>query len=74
MVPPKTHPTWAALLQGRLEHKFGNAAASMLLFQLKSDLRKDSSLSAQDRATNTMHAFFTKYERTLQTDIKAIFN
>ena len=74
MVPPKTHPTWGALLQGRLEHKFGNAAASMLLFQLKSDLRKDGSPAALSKATDTMHAFFTKYERMLDPDIKNIFN
>ncbi len=74
MVPPKLHPRWAALLQGRHEHKFNNAAASMLLFQLKADLRANGSPTAMAAAVDQAHAFFTKYERMLQADIQAIFN
>ena len=74
MVPPKTHPKWAALLQGRLDYKFSNAAASMLLFQLKGELRANSSPTALAGAVEKLHAFFTKYDRMLQPDIAAIFN
>ncbi len=74
MVPPKSHPKWAALLQGRLDYKFSNAAASMLLFQLKGDLRANSSPAALAGAVDQLHAFFTKYDRMLQPDTAAIFN
>ena len=74
MIPPKFHPRWTALLQGRVDHKFSNAAASMLLFQLKSDLRTNPSPAALTAATDQLHAFFTKYERMLQADVNAIFN
>jgi len=74
MVPPKTHPKWAALLQGRFDYKFNNAAASMLIYQLKSDVKKDGSPANLEKAIDTMHAFFTKYARMLTADIKIIFN
>ena len=74
MVPSKTHPKWAALLQGRIDYKFSNAAASMMLFRLKCDIKKDESPVALAKAVDMMHAFATKYERMLDPDIKAIFN
>ncbi len=74
MVPPEAHPKWSALLQGRIDYKFNNAAASMLLFRLRSDLKKDPSLRALSKATSEMHAFCTKYQGFLQPDINNIFN
>ena len=74
MMPPKSHPKWAELLQGRLEYKFSKAAASMLLFQLRCDLKRDPSPGALARATDELHAFCSKYERMLQDDLTTIFN
>lgn len=74
MVPPKTHPKWSALLQGRFDYKFSNAAASMLLFRIKCDLKKDPSPFALSKAIDEMHAFCTKYQVHLQQDLKNIFN
>lgn len=74
MVPLKSHPRWAALLRGKIEHRFSSAAASMLLFRLKADLRTDGSPAAEAKAIDELHAFFSKYGRILQPDIKAIFN
>jgi len=74
MVPPKTHPNWAALIEGRLDCRFSNAAASMLLFRLQNDVRNDPSPPALLKATDELHAFFTKYERTLETELKTIFD
>jgi hypothetical protein len=73
MLPPHTHPTWAALLQGRIEHKFTNAAASMLLFQLRCDLRRDDTPAGLGRAASQLHAFCTKYERMLRSDLAVLF-
>ena len=74
MVPPKNHPKWAALIQGRLDCKLNNAAASMLLFRLQSDVKAGVSPAATVRATDELHAFFVKYERMLEPEIKAIFD
>jgi len=46
----------------------------MLLFRLKADLRTDGSPAAEAKAIDELHAFFSKYVRVLQPDIKAIFN
>ena len=74
MLPPPNHPAWAALLQGRREFKFSNAAASMFLFQLKCDLKRDGSPESLSRAIGQFHAFCGKYERMLRADLTAIFN
>lgn len=74
MVPEKNHPKWEALIQDRLNCKFSNSAASMLLFRLQSDVKKDTSPAALHKATDEMHAFFTKYERMLESEIKAVFH
>jgi hypothetical protein len=73
MVPAKIHPVWASLIQGRHECKFDNAAASMLLFRLQGEVKKDASPDALLRATDELHAFFTKYEPMLEPEIKAVF-
>lgn len=73
MVPSKTHPQWEALLAGRLDCKFDNTAASMLLCRLQNDLKSDASPAARLRAADELHAFFTKYERMLEAEIRAVF-
>ncbi len=61
-------------MQGHLDYKFSNAAASMLLFRLKGDFRRDPTHTTLLRAVEEMHAFFCKYQRILAPDIAAIFN
>ena len=46
----------------------------MLFFCLRSKLKTDNSAAALQQAIDEAHGFFTKYERTLQPDIRAIFN
>lgn len=74
MLPSKSHPKWASLIQGGLDYKFSNAAASMLLFQLKSDHRSNPSPATLNASVDRLHAFCGKYERMLQSDLNAIFN
>lgn len=38
----------------------------MFLYRLQIDLPKDNSPAAVARATDELHAFFTKYERMLE--------
>lgn len=73
MVPSKNYPKWAALVQDRFTHKLSNAAAAMLLFRVQSDVKQDDSSGALVKAIEEMHAFFTKYERMLESEISAIF-
>jgi len=74
-MPSQSDPKWAALIQGRLEYKFTNAPASMLLFQLKTDFKRDGSPGSLAKSINTLHAFCSKYQHTfLKADLKAIFN
>lgn len=73
-MPPKTHPKWADLVLGRINHKFSKAAASMLLFQLRCDLKQDASPAALQRAVDQLHAFCEKYQGMLRDDLHAIFN
>jgi hypothetical protein len=45
----------------------------MLLFRLQGEVKKDASQDALLRATDELHAFFTKYEPMLEPEIKAVF-
>jgi hypothetical protein len=74
MIAPKTDPKWAALVKGQLECKFSNPPASMLLWRLKCVLRRDPSPTAVNKAIDEMHAFFSKYENQVQSDLNTIFN
>lgn len=46
----------------------------MLFFSLRSKLKYDNSAATVQQCIEEAHAFCTKYEKTLQQDIKAIFN
>jgi len=74
MVPPKNHSQWSSLVAGRVDCKFGNTAASMLLARLQNDIKADSTPGAMVNATDEMHAFFVKYERMMEQKIRAIFD
>jgi hypothetical protein len=74
MIPPKTDPKWAALLRGDINYRFSSASASMLFFCLRAKVKSDSSAAVLEECIDQAHVFLTKYERTLQQDIKGIFN
>jgi len=74
MIPPKADPKWAALVKGNINHRFSSAAASMLFFCLKAKMKADGSAATLQQCIDDAHAFFSKYESTLQQDIRTIFN
>ena len=74
MIPSKFDPRWVPLVKGETNYRFSSAAASMLFFCLRAKLKADNSGAAVQQAVEEAHVFFTKYERTLQPDIRAIFN
>jgi len=71
MVPSESHPTWARLVKGEIDHKFGTASAGMLFFNLRSKYRKDS--SSLQECIREARTFFGKYEHIFADDINKLF-
>ncbi len=71
MVPSESHPTWAKLVKGEIDYKFGAASAGMLFFSLKSKFRKDS--SSLQACIREARAFFDKYQNILADDMQKLF-
>jgi hypothetical protein len=71
MIPSASHPVWAGLITGEIDHKFGPASAGMLFFNLRRRHKSDpSSIKA---CVAEARAFFQKYERIMDNDIKQLF-
>jgi len=71
MIPPKSHAVWAQLVQGKKEHAFKLAAGSMLLFNVRTQFKKDP--ARLDALIDDVHKFFSKYELAVSDDIKVLF-
>lgn len=71
MVPAMTHPTWPKLIKGERKHQFSQASASMLLFSLQQNYRRDP--AKLDEQVAQAHRFFVKYESLLAADIRSLF-
>lgn len=71
MVPNESHPAWAGLITGKIEHKFGPASAGMLFFNLRRKYKGDA--TSLKRCVTEARSFFVKYERILENDIKQLF-
>jgi hypothetical protein len=71
MIPVKSHPVWAQLVKGTTEHSFKLAACSMLLFNIRSQFKKDP--SRLNALVEDVHKFFSKYELAMADDIKMLF-
>jgi hypothetical protein len=71
MVPAPSHPTWAKLIRGEVQHKFKAAAAGMLFFNLQSLYKKDpTTLRVQ---VEEARKFFGRYEAILTEDVRVLF-
>lgn len=71
MVPPESHPAWAKLVKGEIDHKFGPASAGMLLFNLRLKYKKNPS-SLHD-CVREAHTFFERYQNIFVNDMKILF-
>ena len=71
MIAAKTHPMWTNLIRGTAEYQFKMAAASMLVFNLRSQLKKDP--SKLDALIEEARRFFGRYEGILGDDLKRLF-
>lgn len=71
MIPSESHPSWTRLIKGDIDHKFTQASAGMLFYNLKVKYRKDpSKLTECIREART---FFEKYQNILAQDIQILF-
>jgi hypothetical protein len=71
VLPPATHPAWAGLIKGKIDHEFSYAAAGMLLFNLNIQWKRDPTrlpLLIQQART-----FFDRYQHLLSHDIQRVF-
>lgn len=71
MVPSRTHPAWARLIRGQIDHQFGLAACGLLIFNLRREHQADP--SRLDEQVDRARTFFEKYEALLRRDIVQIF-
>ncbi len=71
MVHSALHPTWARLIRGEIDHKFGSTAAGLLFFNLKEQFKKNPKGLPQQ--IETARQFFEKYESILVEDSKKLF-
>jgi hypothetical protein len=71
MIPSETHPSWAKLVKGEIDHKFGTASAGMLFFNLRLKYKRDP--SAMKECVHDARTFFDKYQNILANDIKILF-
>lgn len=71
MIPPATHPAWAALIKGERTHQFALTSAGLLFFNLHyAHVRDPSKLGER---VDEARRFFAKYEKILADDITRLF-
>jgi hypothetical protein len=71
VIPDESHPVWAGLIEGTIKHDFGYAAASMLLFNLNLQWRRDPGRLPQ--LIQNARTFFGRYQQLLSADIAQLF-
>ncbi len=71
MIAKDSHPTWARLVKGEIDHKFSQASAGMLFFNLRLKYKRDP--SSLHSCIHEAQTFFSKYENILAPDIKKLF-
>jgi hypothetical protein len=74
MIPPKSHPKYRQLVTGELSPEFKLFAFSMCVSRNKRFVEHEGKTSASIAiAIDDVYAFLEKYERTVETDLKSIF-
>lgn len=74
MVPPVSHPVWRQLVTGERVHQFEAVSASMCTARIIRFVRREGgSPAAVELGIRDLHAFFTKCEAVLASDIRRLF-
>jgi hypothetical protein len=71
MLPTESHPAWAGLIKGTINHEWSYAAAGMLIFNLNLQWRRDP--SRLPLLIDQVRSFFQRYNQLLSQDIAKIF-
>jgi len=71
MIPAANHPMWARLIRGEVEHKFSNATAGLLVFNLRHEYK--NAPGSLCRLIDRARQYFNKCENVLAEDIKQLF-
>ncbi len=71
MVPAPSHPTWAMLIRGDIQHKFKTAAPGMLFFNLQASYKRDPTRLIEH--IGEARRFFERYESMLAEDVRVLF-
>jgi len=72
LLPADTHPTWANLIKGTIQHEWSYPAAGMLIFNLNLQWKRDPSRLPQ--LIEQVHRFFQRYQHLLSYDIARVFS
>jgi hypothetical protein len=72
MVPAITHPVWKKLATGEKKIQSTQLAVNMLLASTQLKYTRDPSPSNVQRLVAHIHEFFTKFEKTFQSELNQI--
>jgi hypothetical protein len=70
MIPPLSDGVWSKLIKGTAEYQFKIAAASLLVFTLRSQYKRDP--SRFPALVEEARKFFLKYENILVEDVQRL--
>lgn len=73
MIPPKNHPKWASLIRGQTGLQFKVFAGNMMLSQCQRKLAYSDTPETLRSCIDEAHAFFSKYEKLYQDDLRTVF-
>ncbi len=73
MIPPKTDPRWAKLINNLGSVDVTNLVTKMLMTQLKFFMSWEQSEAKKQEAINIAYDFFVKNETIVKDDVKVIF-
>jgi hypothetical protein len=73
MLPSKNDIKWKLLVTGKIDHNFKSIPAGMMFSRHKREFSRNSSEENITLLVDEAYNFFSKFEKILQEDIKAIF-
>lgn len=73
MIPDITNEKWKDLVLGKIDHQFKPFSVGMILSRIQREIRINKDENNLNRYISELYAFFSKYEKILDDDIKEIF-
>ncbi|MDF1563031.1 MAG: hypothetical protein P1V51_08300 [Deltaproteobacteria bacterium] len=73
MIPAPDHPRWKELVTGKVQGPFDAISLNLMLNRVVRLAEKDASSANLEKLVGECHAFFTKYDKILESDRVRIF-